>query len=55
MKLLDSSKMTLILFRSAGFSISRSTARRRPNSTSSNFCNEVSACCISVMVAIDSS
>ncbi len=55
MKLLDSSKMTLILFRKAGFSSSLSTASRRPNSTSSNFWIAVPACCMSVMVWIDSS
>ena len=55
MKLLDSSKMMLILSFSAGFSSSLSTASRRPNSTSSNLWMAVPACCMSVMVCIDSS
>ena len=55
MKLLDSSKMTLILVCRAGFSSSRSIANLLPNSTSSNLYKAVPACCMSEIVNNDSS
>ena len=55
MKWPDSSKITLILERTTGLSRSLSVAIRRPNSTSSSFCNAIPDCCMSVIVPSDSS